>query len=185
MRTRGKQNNEVGTTRAERDSGVNRLGEMRANNFADLIDASHGTVKRWLHEGMPARREIRSLLAQKPGSTGAVWINPEKANAWIVKRFRGKTPTAIGRGRGTFIYLAVRLDDDRIKVGWSNDIMRRIAELRKETGSAVELIACFPGRKPDELRVHKALASHRFDGEFFHASRDTALSAFRDVITKG
>jgi hypothetical protein len=183
MRIRRAVSGKVGTTRAERDSGINRFGEMRANVFADHIDAAHGTVKRWLHEGMPARRTKRLAKSGSGSFVADVWINPVEAKAWIVKRFKGKVPTAIGRGRGTFVYLAARLDNESIKVGWSNDIMRRVAELRKETGSAIELIACFPGKKPDELRMHKSLAAeHRFDGEFFHVSRGVALSVFREVF---
>lgn len=155
----------IAESREERAAGLLRTGEMNARRFAEHIDVAHGTIKRWLHEGLPARRTggIHS---------SRVWITPETGVAWVEARY----PNSIARGRRGLLYLATRATDGAIKIGWTSDVMRRISELRKEAGSAVELAACFPGDKPDELRLHARFADDRMDGEWHRPS--VALLSF-------
>lgn len=154
------------TTREQRAAGELPTGEMNGVRFARHVGAAHGTIKRWLYEGMPARRDGHH-----------VWIDPEAAEAWIDARYKGRKPLAIGRH--SCVYVARRLNDDAVKIGFATDVMRRIAELRKESGSAVELAACLPGGKPDELRLHERFAIHRIDGEWFSAPVNDVIAALR------
>ncbi len=150
----------VPESREDRASGVLFTGELSGARFAEHIDVAHGTVKRWLTEGLPARR-----------NSNRVWITPSAGLAWVQARY----PNSIARSRKGFVYFAARATDGAIKIGWTSDVMRRIAELRKEFRSAVELTACFPGDKPDELRLHARFAADRLDGEW-HRPSSTLLS---------
>lgn len=149
-------------TRSDRTAGANQAGEMNGKRFAEYIGVAHGTVKRWLHEGLPARRSGRG-----------VWITPSVAEGWIRERFPRKT---IAFERAAFVYLA-RRQDGLVKIGWSSDVMRRVAELRKMTRQAVELLACFPGDKPAELALHERFAALAEGGEWFRDGQ-----ALRDYI---
>lgn len=152
------------STRSAKSSGVSPAGEMNGRRFSEEIGVAHGTVKRWLHEGMPARRE---------GTL--VWIDLAQARDWIAKRFKGRTTVAFNRSGS--VYAARRLTDGAIKIGWTSDIMRRMFELRKRFRCEIELLACVPGGKPDELRIHKHFASSCLGEEWFSAPANEVLAA--------
>lgn len=155
-------------SREARASGLLETGEVFPKRFAEQIGVAHGTIKRWLTEGLPARRT--GVGSQR------VWITPSDGLAWVDARY----PNSIARSRKGLIYFAIRSTDDAIKIGWTSDVMRRIAELRKENRSAVELAACFPGDKPDELRLHARFIVDRIDGEWHRPS--ASLLAFIDGL---
>lgn len=156
------------TTRAEKESGVLATGEMNARRTAERLGVAHGTVKRWLHDGMPAIRDR---------GDSQVWIDPAKADAWIAERFKGRRTVAFQRR--SFVYLAER-EDGAIKIGFSSDVMRRVSELRKQTSSTVQLLACYPGDKPDELRLHRTFKSDLIGDEWFRPSEE--LLAFIEAL---
>jgi hypothetical protein len=155
-------------SRDERASGVLASGEMNGKRFAERINVAHGTVKRWLHEGMPARRDDHHHH---------VWIDPVAADAWIATRFGGRKTVAFDR---TSIVYFVQREEGPIKIGFTSDIVRRLAELRKDAGSAVALLACFPGGKPDELRMHERFAPWAIGEEWY--ARCDELIAFIDGL---
>lgn len=140
---------------------------MDGKRFAESIGVAHGTVKRWLYEKMPAsRRGTR------------VWIRSADALAWISKRY----PNSIAISRSSLVYLAVRDCDGAIKVGFTSDLIRRLKELRKDNRSSVEILACFPGAKPDELALHDRFAADAIGEEWFRPS--DALLAFIAALGK-
>jgi hypothetical protein len=144
------------TTREERARGISVLGEYTPKKLADEWGVAHGTFKRWLHEGMPARRI----------GNNEVWVMPEPAMAWLEKK-QGRT---IAFNRRSVVYFAERMNDNAIKIGFTSDVMRRVHELRKKQREAVELIACFPGSKPDELHLHRRFARSLIGEEWFKAT---------------
>lgn len=157
-------------SRAEREAGMLRTGEVNAKGFAEMIGVAHGTIKRWLTEGddpLPARRTVGSAR---------VWIMPADGLAWVERRY----PKSIARDRRGTIYVAVRATDQAVKIGWTSDVMRRIGELRRHSRSAVELLACFPGDKPDELRLQGRFADDRIEGEWFRPS--PSVSSFVESL---
>ncbi len=107
---------------------------------------------------MPARRDV-------PGLKG-VWIDPAVAKEWLHERFRGRRTVAFERR--SVVYFAQR-EDGPIKIGFSSDVMRRVFELRRYVRRPVELLACFPGAKPDELRLHERFAEFALGGEWYDA----------------
>lgn len=149
----------VVSTRQERADGLLVSGEMNARRFAEHIGVAHGTVKRWLHDGMPARREPNS---------GGTWITAADG-AWISERFKGRKTVAFNRR--AFVYLAER-EDGLVKIGWSSDVMRRMHELRKTFRSSVQLLACFPADKPTELALHARFAHLSEGGEWYRPGED-------------
>lgn len=151
-------------SREARAAGLLPTGEMIARTFAEHIGVAHGTVKRWLTEGLPARRTGHG--------SSRVWITPAAGIAWVEARY----PNSVARNRRGTIYVAVRATDGAFKIGWTSDVMRRVQELRKASQSAVELVACFPGDKPDELRFHARFKADQIEGEWHRPS--PALVAF-------
>jgi hypothetical protein len=161
------------STREERAAGMLTSGEMNGRRFAEHIGVAHGTIKRWLHEGMPARRDK---------DDHGVWITPADAQAWIAQRFNGRRTVAFNRR--AIIYVAQREEDGAVKIGWTSDIMRRMRELQKETGCAVELVGCVPGDKPLEGALHRHFASARVDGEWFLVEVEDVLRTAVDLRDK-
>jgi len=142
-------------TRYELETGELRCGRMNTKRFAEHIGVAHGTVKRWATEGLPSERY--------PPMKG-VWIDPEQARVWLAERFSGRKTIAFQRK--AVLYFAQR-HDGAIKLGWTSDVIRRVSELRRDCGQAVHLRACWPGRKPDELRLHEKLQPYRLHGEWY------------------
>lgn len=85
--------------------------------FAEQIGATHGSVKRWVHEGMPVNRDWPSVPRIDPGA----------AERWLDEHPR--RPTTVRRE--SVVYFAERADGG-IKIGFTNDVDRRMRELRKE-----------------------------------------------------
>lgn len=141
------------STRKELETGLSETGLMNGRRFSEHIGVAHGTVKRWLHEGMPAER-----IGHK------VWIDPGLATEWIDLRFEGRK--TISFSRFGLVYFA-KTESGLTKIGWSSDVMRRVAEMRKKRKESVELVACFPGDKPVELAIHNRFAHLREYDEFY------------------
>jgi hypothetical protein len=81
----------------------------------------------------------------------------------------------------SFVYFLQRIPDGPIKIGWTDDPGRRVAEL--QTGSAEELMlrALIPGGRAEETQLHEKFASARMLGEWFRPVPE--LLAFIDTIS--
>lgn len=145
---------------------------MNAREFSEHAGIAYGTLMRYLMDGMPAER------TDKPGSRRAVKIDPETAKAWIAERY----PNTIAKDRVSYVYVARRLKDDALKIGFSSDVVRRLQELRKYDRTPVELVAMVPGKKPDELRLHKKFQTRRLAGEWFAANVDDVVRELARIV---
>lgn len=136
--------------------------------YAEGLGVPHGTLKRWVHEGMPV---------VKVGVT--VRIVKDVADAWVKEHHAN----SVSFGRRGSIYVVERDTDSAVKIGWTSDIRRRLHDLKKDEQAAIVLLVVFPGDKPDELRLHARFAAHRVDGEWFRACPeiDAFLKALREV----
>jgi len=143
-------------------SALVRGDSITVDKFAKEIGVRAGTVKRWVHEGMPVDREC-----------GTVRIIRKDAKAWIADNRAG----SVAFKRQSSLYIAQRASDGAVKVGWTVDVHRRMKEIAQAVGNDVYLIAALPGDKPAELRVHDRLAPHRIDGEWFAVAPDVAVKA--------
>ncbi len=119
---------------------------MRYAEFAASVGVPVGTVKRWVHEGMPVVR------------MGArVEVDVAAAHRWMVPR------RLHSQWREGVVYFA-RGDHGLIKIGFSSDTDRRMREI----GS--DLLATVPGSIPLEFALHEAFAADRAHDEWFHPS---------------
>jgi len=148
-------------TREQELTGCFPDGSVDGVRAAEFLGVAHGTVKRWLREGLPCRRQNHR-----------VFIFIDEARAWVAQRY----PNTIAVNRRSYIYFAARATDGAIKIGWSSDVIRRMQELRKRERCPVDLLACVPGSKPDELALHERFKSCALELEWFRPTK--ALTSF-------
>lgn len=74
--------------------------------------------------------------------------------------------------RTDWVYILQRSDTGQIKIGFSYDVSRRIAELETAGGSRLSPLVVFPGGKRDEQDLHRRFAGQRRLGEWFDPSPD-------------
>jgi hypothetical protein len=160
------------STRREHDSGRLDSGEVDGKRLSEDWGVAHGTIKRWLWEGMPSRR------------VGArTWIDPKAAKAWYEARFKGRITVAF-RPKG-FLVVAQR-EDGAIRLGWSADPMRRVFEFRKNVRGPVQVLLVVPARRSDVERLHASFARARVYGDWYRqtAKARRLLSAIGGCVEK-
>lgn len=113
--------------------------------FASKYSVARGTVKRWVHEGMPTVRLDR-----------AVRLDEATAVAWVFTRRQ----RSIALGRCSVVYFA-RNDAGEVKIGFSSDTARRSGEL------GAEVIAQVAGGRALEQLLHRHFADAAMGGEWF------------------
>lgn len=73
-----------------------------------------------------------------------------------------------------YIYFAGTRDADgaiaAVKIGFSNDPVRRMAELATASPQGIELLAWLPGTRADERALHERFDDERASGEWFEFS---------------
>ncbi len=67
-----------------------------------------------------------------------------------------------------FVYFI--LVDDRIKIGYSTDVEKRVATLQTASGSRFETVTYRKGGRAMEARYHRRWADQRLSGEWFTAT---------------
>jgi hypothetical protein len=142
------------------DATVIERGTMRVDRFAESVGVKEGTMRRWIHEGMPG--VVRDL------SHRAVAVELEIARPWVeAKRASGR---CWAFDRKTCVYFAQCRETGEIKIGFTQDVTARVRELEKQSkgGRHVEVLALLPGDKQTELAIHAMFADLRTDdGEWF------------------
>lgn len=134
------------------------MSDLTYRDFAENIGVPVGTIKRWVHEGMPTRRMGPRVV-----------VNEESARRWIAERGR-----KIGQRKG-WVYFA-RADDGLIKIGFTSDLPRRMAEL-----GTIHL-ASFEASMGLERALHRAFAGDHDHDEWFRPS--TVLIAFINTLSE-
>jgi hypothetical protein len=120
-------------------------------------------------------------------STGSPDVDVARTNAWaIFERVTGGVRYRKPRGlhlprlrtMGVIpivlapptpgIYFAWCTDiADRVKIGWSSNVRRRIRHLQTGLPGTLYLLHLEPGSKADELAIHHRFAAYRVRGEWF------------------
>lgn len=134
--------------------------------FARKLGIPYGTVKRWVHEGMPCVR-----------SGSSVRLMSSVAEQWV-KENRGDS---VSFGRVAVVYVAQRDSDRAVKIGWTSNLFQRQRELRKVSGN-VAVFAAIPGDKPVELRLHERFKAFRIDGEWFAVPLNDVMVALKEEM---
>lgn len=70
------------------------------------------------------------------------------------------------------IYFAQCSGTDRVKIGYSGDITRRLQSLSTSAPFPVVLLGYIAGEQSLERELHAAFAKHRKNGEWFELSRE-------------
>ncbi len=123
-------------------------------DFAAELGVPIGTVKRWVHEGMP-------VVRMGP----RVAVDVVNARRWVGDRGM--------RNRKGHVYFA-RGPNGTIKIGFTSDLGRRMSEL------GAEVVATVPGSIALEYAIHDLFREDRIHGEWFRPSR--ALLAFIEEL---
>ena len=70
------------------------------------------------------------------------------------------------------VYFVQSGSDGPIKIGWSQDVARRIAELQTANAHALVLLGTVPGTMEDEATIHVHFAHLRMEAEWFRNSSE-------------
>lgn len=128
-------------------------------DFARRIGVKTGTVKRWIHEGMPrlktGTRRVRLPLAS--------------ARSWA-ERHHGRSVAFRRKGA---VYFGIHASG-AVKIGFSSDVDRRAFEVD------ARVIARVPGDIRMERMMHGRFADHRVEGELYR--NEGAIAAFLQFL---
>jgi hypothetical protein len=69
--------------------------------------------------------------------------------------------------RDGFVYFVQAGHEGPIKIGWSQDVPRRLGELQVANAARLFLIAAVPGKRSDEAATHERFAHLRLGAEWF------------------
>jgi len=78
-------------------------------------------------------------------------------------KFREVAPKEV-RGAVYFVQAGI---DGPIKIGWSQDVSRRISELQTANAMRLRLLGTVPGTLEDEAAMHARFARFRIEAEWF------------------
>jgi hypothetical protein len=84
--------------------------------------------------------------------------------------------------RKTFLYFFKA--EGRIKIGISQNVKRRVGDVSRTSGLKVECIGSLPGSYAFEKHLHKKLAEHRLEGEWF-IDCDDVRAVINSVLENG
>lgn len=74
--------------------------------------------------------------------------------------------------------------DGAIKIGYSADVSKRMAQLQTGAACKLKLLAIYPGaNRSIEKRLHEVFKEHRLEGEWFRDTR--AIRKFAHLIAGG
>lgn len=76
-----------------------------------------------------------------------------------------------------FVYFIRRGEDGPIKIGVAADPFTRLRDLQTGCPERFRLLAAWPGDLQNERSIHRSLARHRIEGEWFAPSRDVLSAA--------
>lgn len=154
-------------------AACDRLGKW-PGIVGSILERLNGRWWRWRYQGTLTGlwRHIDALFPDWIGRTNFLAAWKALAGAGLVARRGGawrcvtkQEPAAAPLGG---IYFAQAGDEGPIKIGWSQDVERRMASLQVGCWVHVRLVATLPGRRIDEVAMHQRFAAARIRGEWFH-----------------
>ena len=145
---------------------------------------------------------VKSYLVSMYGDGGALlWARSPEEDPLLAKASRGPWQFLSGPGkvlaveevlyqksyirpsdREGFVYFIAR--EGHVKIGWSQDVDRRLSELQIGSATALSLRGTFPGKLSDESRMHERFSEFRESGEWFRLEGELA-EFVRNLAVKG
>lgn len=144
---------------------------LTLKQFSVEVGAKYGTVKRWVHEGMPVIRGGREKKSK--GGAARVRVDLTVGRAWIEeRRSNQRMGPKHGPNRRSVVFFAHDQDRDLIKIGFSSDPEARMLDFRRQREGAhhnVKLVGTMPGDMLVEMRIQGMFSHLRVEGEWFSA----------------
>lgn len=81
-----------------------------------------------------------------------------------------------------FVYFVQSGELGAIKIGWSQDVNRRIDELQVANAKKLFLLGAVPGRMEDEAALHEQFAHLRMNGEWFQDHPEIREYVYRATV---
>jgi hypothetical protein len=145
---------------------------LTLKQFSVEIGAKYGTVKRWVHEGMPVIRNGHEKVSK--GGHARVRVDLSVGRAWLEeRRSNQRMGPKHGPNRRSVIYFAYDEERNLIKIGFSSEPEARMLDFRRTREGAhhnVKLIGTMPGDMLVEMRIQGMFAHLRMEGEWFRAT---------------
>jgi len=70
------------------------------------------------------------------------------------------------------IYFVQSIDGGPVKIGYTTQLPKRLADLRSMNPRFLVLLASMPGTEDDERRLHERFSTTRLHGEWFKSTTD-------------
>lgn len=147
-----------------------------------MDDFEPRTARLWHGRGEPTPEELVKikLVAARLTNDLEDWRfrTPDRPKAPRQRSFRRRSP------RG-FIYF-IRAGE-RVKVGFTKDVKRRLSQLQTFFPEPLDLLVAAPGSMLMERELHNVFAEHHITREWFSLTPDLARFAdrLRDAAAKG
>ena len=81
--------------------------------------------------------------------------------------------------QGEWIYFFVL--EDRVKIGYTSNLVERIKSFRLHTGGAGKFDALIKGSKADEKRIQHNLKEYHIMGEWFHLADEEIVAYIKEL----
>lgn len=86
------------------------------------------------------------------------------------------------------VYVILNTENNRVKIGVSEDVDVRLANLQNSCGCILDLVfesdMCYNALEI-EKKAHKKLSDYRYIGEWFYLDVDQAIATVKGIILKG
>lgn len=136
---------------------------LTPSEVAELIDSDAGTVRAMIQggefEAMDISRSQRRRYRISPASVDA-FLGTRAASAEAERIHQAEASRAA-------VYVVEAVGVDRVKIGYSTHVRRRMVALRTACPVPIRLVSAWEADPEFEQRLHAALAEHRTHGEWF------------------
>jgi hypothetical protein len=121
-------------------------------------------------EGLRQAKKLRRRLEEKELAEAA------KSMEIGAGRFEGIAPEQLDILDGArLVYFLEAVGLDRVKIGWTNKLKRRLGGLQTASPVRLKLLAALPGSRKDEVAFHRKYKAFRLHGEWFQLTKRLRL----------
>lgn len=140
-------------------------------------DGAHASAVRWDADGRadrsmcgnPSERRdgIRIFFGCECGASAELAIVQHKGATLVIwESARARTKAS------SYVYFIEAVGLERIKIGVSEDPVKRMGQLAASAPTQLRLLGAMPGDAATEKRLHERFAHLRFEREWFHGTAE-------------